>query len=651
MKKIQLRDFLDFKFLSQLEISSDGKYVLFAKHKSNEKDNNYTSNIWSYDRKTKTCKEITHIGTDKDFTFLDNKNIICSRTIGVGAEPSTLFEKVSIETGKRERLFKLPFNVSRILPINSKEYIIYASVNNTNPEDLPENGEDWVILEELPFASNGKGFTSGLRNKLYIYNSENHSIDPITSKYFQTKDFALNSKSQKIVYFGSEYRIKEEQMLGIYVYDLKTKETTTVLKEGHFRVRYVDTFKDKVIFSGSDTKKYNLAENDNIYEINIASKDIQLIHNSYQMPINNWILSDCRYGEGNLWKIHRDDIYYIITENESSHIVKINSNGEEIKITSNEGSIDCFDIYEDEIIFVGMRNRRLQELYSISIEGKNEKQLTSFNEEFYKKKETIKPESCNFINYKGDLIQGFVLKPTEFDETKEYPGILNVHGGPKTTYGTVYFHEMQFWANNGYFVFYCNPTGSDGRGDKFGNLLGRYGTVDYHDVMKFTDIVLKRYPNIDKNKLGVTGGSYGGFLTNFIVGNTNRFAAAVSQRSIANWISQEGASDSGYFVAPANFGKPARMNIEKSFTDSPLNYINNVRTPILFIHSEEDFRCPPAEAFQMFTIIMDKGVETRLCMFKDEDHELSRTGKPKNRIKRLEEITNWMDKYLTGESI
>lgn len=648
MEKIHLRDFLDFSFLSGLKISRDGRHALFVRHRPNEKKNNYTSDIWAYDRKLEICKQITDTGLDEKFILLNREDIISSKITNEKGKATTLFDKVDIKTGKRERLFKLPFNVSKILPINSTKYIVSALVNNTKPEDLPENGADWVVLEELPFAANRKGFVSGLRNKLYIYDSEKESIEPITSDFFQTKDFALDLENKKLVYYGTKYKVKEETKVGIYVYDLKTRNTKRVLDDGLFRIRHVDIVKNKVIFSGSDTKQYNLAENDNIYEINIKDKKLNKIHDSYQMPINNWVLSDCRYGEGGLWKIHRGAIYYVITENESSHIVRIDSSGRKSQITSKEGSIDCFDIYGDEIIFIGMQGRRLQELYSLSIEGGEENQISKFNEEFYKKKEIIKPKTCNFTNDRGDIIQGFVLRPTEFNENKKYPGILNIHGGPKTTYGRVYFHEMQFWANNGYFVFYCNPTGSDGRGDEFGSLLGRYGTVDYDDIMQFTDIVLKRYPNIDKNRLGVTGGSYGGFMTNFIVGNTDRFTAAVSQRSISNWVSQEGASDSGYFVAPANFSRPARMNIDKAFTDSPLNYVDRVNTPTLFIHAEEDFRCPPAEAFQMFTILIDKGIETRLCMFKEENHELSRAGKPKNRIKRLEEITNWMDKYLKG---
>ena len=128
---------------------------------------------------------------------------------------------------------------------------------------------------------------------------------------------------------------------------------------------------------------------------------------------------------------------------------------------------------------------------------------------------------------------------------KKYPAILDIHGGPKTVYGKVFYHEMQVWASKGYFVFFCNIHGSDGRGNEFMDIRGKYGTIDYDELMQFTDKVLETYPQIDASKVGVTGGSYGGFMTNWIIGHTDRFACAASQRSIANWISFSQTSDIG----------------------------------------------------------------------------------------------------------
>ena len=255
------------------------------------------------------------------------------------------------------------------------------------------------------------------------------------------------------------------------------------------------------------------------------------------------------------------------------------------------------------------------------------------------------PEKLQFQNANGDEIHGFVIKPANYNENEKYPAILDIHGGPRVAYGAVYFHEMQLWARMGYFVFFCNPTGSDGRGNKFW-LGGRFGTIDYDDLMQFTDVVLEKYPQIDNKRVGVTGGSYGGFMTNWIIGHTNRFAAAASQRSIANNVTMELTTDLGILHASQQIYSSTFIDYQYVWNTSPLKYAGNVTTPTLFIHSSEDWRCGPAEDLQMYTALKFHGIETRLCLFMGENHELSRSGHPKARVRRLAEITAWMEQHL-----
>ena len=274
-----------------------------------------------------------------------------------------------------------------------------------------------------------------------------------------------------------------------------------------------------------------------------------------------------------------------------------------------------------------------------------EKKLTSFNDEILSESNVCPIEEFTFY-YKDVELDGYVMKPADFDPNKTYPGILTVHGGPRTTFGPTFFHESQMFANMGYFVFFTNPRGSDGRGNAFTDIFGKYGTIDYDDLMKFTDVVLEKYPAIDRDRVGVTGGSYGGFMTNWIVGHTDRFACAATQRSISNWISFYGTSDIGMFFTEDQIHGNIFDSVEKLWEHSPLKYVKNVVTPTLFIHSDEDFRCPMEQATQFYTAMVDRGVEARFVMFHGENHELSRSGKPKHRVRRLEEITNWMELYL-----
>lgn len=162
-------------------------------------------------------------------------------------------------------------------------------------------------------------------------------------------------------------------------------------------------------------------------------------------------------------------------------------------------------------------------------------------------------ETLYFLNTDGVDIDGFVMKPVGYEPGTRYPGILHIHGGPKMVFGPGFHHEMQLWAASGFFVCYCNPRGSCGKGNAFADLQGKYGEVDFRDLMEFTDEVLRRYPEIDADRMGVAGGSYGGFMTNWVIGHTDRFRCAVSQRSIANYVGDYLLSDIGYYLEAVFF--------------------------------------------------------------------------------------------------
>ena len=164
--------------------------------------------------------------------------------------------------------------------------------------------------------------------------------------------------------------------------------------------------------------------------------------------------------------------------------------------------------------------------------------------------------------------------------------------------------------------------------------------------MKAMDTALELYPNIDADRLGVAGGSYGGIMTNWMVTHTNRFKAAVAQRSICSMVSTFGTADNGFGFVREQMDGDLWNGFDNLWRQSPLKYANHCRTPLLLIHSDEDYRCPLDQGLQMYTALVDRGVPARLCMFHGENHELSRGGKPENRIDRMTEILNWMDTYL-----
>lgn len=666
MENIKLEDFTRYKFLSGVKHSPDGKHVCFVVHGMDVEDNKYLSNLWMYDVEDKNYFKLTGFNKESNFIWQqDSKNILFSgmrndkdKEKHEAGEEFTQFYRININGGEAQEAFRVPINIGSIKEINENTYLISAVYNSANKDlnllDEKEKADelkrkkedkDYEIMDEIPFWSNGHGFTNKNRSRLYIFNTQTKALEALTDEYMDVGSYNLNSEKTTVVFTGQTYENKALLKNTVYIYDIQSKKTIQLTPKDKISYEYVDFINpENIICTGNEGKRYGLNENERFYLININSKEQTLLTPDLETSLWNSVGSDCRYGGSEDSMIDGEYMYFITTENDSSYINKIDINGKIEKVTTCRGSVDGYTIKNRNIIFVGLRDMKLQELYSF--DGLNELQITDFNQWVIENKKVVNPEKVTIETDPGVIIDGWVLKPVDFVEDKKYPAILDIHGGPKTVYGEVFFHEMQYWVNEGYFVFFCNPRGSDGRDNSFADIRGKYGTIDYDDLMKFTDAVLEKYKNIDENKLGVTGGSYGGFMTNWIIGHTDRFKAAASQRSISNWISMFGTSDIGYYFAEDQNGATPWNNQEKLWEHSPLKYADKVKTPTLFIHSEEDYRCWLVEGIQMFTALKYNGIEARMCLFKGENHELSRSGKPKHRIRRLREITEWFNMHL-----
>ena len=246
---------------------------------------------------------------------------------------------------------------------------------------------------------------------------------------------------------------------------------------------------------------------------------------------------------------------------------------------------------------------------------------------------------------KNDL-QGWIMKPPGFNPKKKYPSILEIHGGPRVQYGNYFMHEFYCLAAQGYVVFFCNPRGGQGYGEKHSRAIhNNWGSVDYDDLMAWTDYVARK-PYIDRKRMGVTGGSYGGYMTNWIIGHTSRFAAAVTQRSVSNLISMWGSSDFNWGFQEEFGNRPPWENHKNYWRQSPMKYMGKARTPTLVIHSEQDLRCAIEQGEQVFVALKKLGVDTEMVRFPDEPHGLSRGGRTDRRVERLGHILRWFGKYL-----
>jgi dipeptidyl aminopeptidase/acylaminoacyl peptidase len=326
--------------------------------------------------------------------------------------------------------------------------------------------------------------------------------------------------------------------------------------------------------------------------------------------------------------------------------------GNAIDLTSGNHGVMSFRATPDgsKLVYVISTPTRVNDLFVLdrATPGASPKQLTDINAELFSKLNLTEPEEIWYNSFDGKRIQTWVQKPPGFDPHKKYPLILNIHGGPHVAYGFIFDHEFQWMAAKGYVVLYPNPRGSISYGQEFGNVIQyHYPGDDYKDLMAGVDEVIKR-GYIDDKKLGVTGGSGGGLLTNWVVGQTGRFAAAVSQRDIASWENWWYTGDFTLFQ-PNWFRAPPFEDPDEYRARSPISYITNVKTPMMFILGEVDYRTPPgAGGEQMFRALKFRKIPTVMVRFPNESHELSRSGQPWHRIERLQHIVGWFDHWLMG---
>lgn len=657
MKNIKIDEFKNFNFLGNLKISNDERKLYYTVSKVNLEKNSYEHRIFLRDLDRNMSYQLTNGGKEGSFTEMsDGMILFVGNREDDKKEDETKFYKICPHGGEAVLYFTVPKNVLAIKQINKEEFLLLVNYNrlkeikkiekeekekeNKAEEKLYDDSKDYLVATEIPFWANGGGFTNENRSRLYYFNRETKELTAITDDITDVYSLELNEDKTKAVFISNTYMGKMPLVSDLNILDIATKKFEKIADNMSFE--YANFLEDVIITKASDCKEYGINENNNIYIIDEKEKVLKkIVNDKFDMCMHNSIGADVRLLGGKSTLIKNGFMYFVNTEINSAYIYRIDKNGNLEKMNCKEGSIDSFDVANDGTIYaVALKDKNLQEIYKISNEV--EEKITCHNNEEYTLSDV---EEVKFENDNIEFL-GYVMKPTNFEKGKKYPGILHVHGGPKTVFGKVFHHEMQFLANNGYFVFFTNPRGSDGRGKEFADIRGKYGEIDFEDLMKFTDVVLENYPELDSENLAIMGGSYGGFMTNWAIGHTDRFKAACSQRSISNMTTEFLLTDIGYYFIDDQIAATPWNNYEKLWYHSPLKYADKVTTPTLFIHSDEDYRCWIPEGIQMFSALKYHGVEARLVMFKGENHELSRSGKPMHRIRRLKEIFDWFEGHL-----
>jgi dipeptidyl aminopeptidase/acylaminoacyl peptidase len=354
-------------------------------------------------------------------------------------------------------------------------------------------------------------------------------------------------------------------------------------------------------------------------------------------------------GGGATWTPDGRAVRFTAGQRGSAHVFEVSVNAGAVRqVTTGDRRIGSLSMSRDGqfMAYTATDPVTPAEVFVARADGSGEARLTSFNDVWLAETVRMPAEQITWHVADGTEIEGWVMKPVGYVPGQTYPMILKIHGGPYGAYGNTFFQTFHVLSAAGFFVLYTNPRGSTGYGHAYQwATRGAWGEVDSEDYLGGVDAALARYPDIDPARIGVSGGSYGGYMTNWLSATTDRFAAAVTSRSIANWESWYGDSDAQGLTEHAFFGTPWEER-ERYRRLSPISYVEHVTAPTLIIHSENDYRTPIGDGEQWFMALKKRAVPVELVRYPRSSHGLSRRGEPWLLVDRLERIRSWFVHWL-----
>ncbi len=646
-------EYIEEPILNSLHVSPDEKWAAVVVKRAILAENRYewTFDLWNTDSWQKIQSDKL---TDGDIWWISATRLLRRDEDGKWG----ICDINDIAVWKEKNL-KLPNKIVGVKVLKDGRWLL--KVQEPLPQDI-----DYYETESLPFMEDGKGYIKSF-GTLYIYEVDKKRSYRLLSDEYEVKLFGVGEKG--IWFTGYEREPDRVDFLhsGFYFIPYGSEDgffsseqsvkPQIITNDGKFRIDSAINTDDGWIIAASSMEKHGPGQSPDFWHLGydgslklFAENDESTSH----AVVRDWKKTGRQFD-----KIH-DGIAYLSTNRGEVHInictagtlgekAAVSAGGKIRCLLRDSGTIDAFHIFSDgRVLTVGAYEWNLDELYIY--EDKTRRQISNY----HRKIEAPKRSTFSFFDGSCESkIDVCILYPSRFDEkdkTKKYPAILSIHGGHKLAYGADVLNvDFKLWTDEGYFVIYLNPRGSEGVNDSFADIIGKNGKADADDILKALDLVLMREPQIDVSRIGITGGSYGGYLTNLLITQTNRFACAVSVRSISNRISKELDSDTGYRYPLVSIGNLVWDEPEAFWDASPLKYIANCSTPTLIVHSEGDRRCPVAEGIQMYTALKLQKVPTKLVLFYGESHGLAVSGKPRARLKHSRVIREWFFRYLNKQ--
>lgn len=706
-RPVEIEDLYRFQIISDPQASPDGKRVAYVQTRLRKKKNDYASNIWLVptDGSTGPTKFTGSDARDMSPRWSHDGEQLAFISTRSG-KPQVWV--ISMSGGEARRLTRAPHGVGEFEWSPDGQWIAYTSQldsdrdkelkaeakkskedegessegdsENKQPGDGDEEGlgasflpaGEWEdddedekptkdksdrarVIDRLRYIADGEGFLDR-RSHLFIIPTKGGKATQITEGDWNAQVPRWSPNGNQLAFIANmEPDADYQNIQDIFVMDISEDGNASDARRitrHDISMRGMDWLPSGEGFALMAHRRINeaaFATNAEVWTLNMQGEERVLtaeLDRNAAMDVN----SDLRSGIGATRPRFSKDgstIFFIATDGGSAPIYSVPVAGGEVKkVVGGERITLNFSVTEDSVIFGAGTATNPNDLYIADLDGTNERPLTNVNGDALSTLTISDPKSFWTESKDGTRIQGWLLFPPGYDRAKKCPIVLQIHGGPHTAYGDTYFHEFQVMAAKGYIVLYTNPRGSQGYGQAFSDAITNdWGGVDYDDIMSCVDYAINQEA-VDETKLGVSGGSYGGYMSAWIIGHTDRFKAAVASRLVSNLYSAWGSGDFTWMLWNWEFQGSPQERADLYLERSPITYAPNINTPLLLTHAEDDHRCNLEQAQQMYMALKSRKKEVKMVLFPSGGHDVSRSGKPSLRVERLRHIVEWFEKHM-----